>query len=562
MELTKNYRIETVLELELASSTSSDQSLAFVKNWIKSCRDDHPQCRTNADFNLPTRLIKIHEEGIRLWTPGDTTEKHDYATLSHCWGALETLKVMKSNVEALSSNILLASLCKTFQDAVLVTRSLGYRFLWIDSLCIVQDDEDDWRRESALMSEVYGNAVVNLAATDAEDGSGGLFRQRVVTRISRQYVQTKSLQTFELPDGRLYFRCLDKSLLSRRAWVFQERYLARRTIHFSAEQIFCECRCQIVCEGYPNGAPVRPSDPDDIPFPRKRNMADPEKWRDIIQLYTRAQLTYPEDKLVALSGVARQFQSLNDDQYVAGMWRTGLELYLCWRVERSSESRQLAAELGTSLYRAPSWSWASTDLPITWILYMTPLKNTFDNTNLCFLIDILDIDLVPAGPDPLGQLQNASLDVQCGPLIRGSLIVSLLNDFERPFDKSYKIHLDDGKTFLLRGEGQIHTDLESKYQNEAENLYFLPILIDTNTESMHYRTGVTMYGLVVTRANSDRPGLFKRYGVWEIIFNVGSYTELMKPFLTQPDTLMDESLYGNFLQDEEDGIHNYSITLV
>ena len=83
---------------------------------------------------------------------------------------------MKSNVEALSSKILLASLCKTFQDAVLATCSLGYRFLWIDSLCIVQDDEDDWRRESALMSEVYGNAVVNLAATDAEDGSGGLFR--------------------------------------------------------------------------------------------------------------------------------------------------------------------------------------------------------------------------------------------------------------------------------------------------------------------------------------------------------------------------------------------------
>jgi hypothetical protein len=127
---------------------------------------------------------------------------------------------------------------------------------------------------------------------------------------------------------------------------------------------------------------------------------------------------------------------------------------------------------------------------------------------------------------------------------------------------SYKIHLDDGKTFLLRGEGQIHTDLEIKYQSVAENLYFLPILIDRNTECLHYRTGVTMYGLVVTRANSDRPGIFKRFGVWEIIFNVGSYPELMIPFLTQPDTLMDKSLYGNFLQDEEGGSHSYSITLV
>lgn len=194
---------------------------------------------------------------------------------------------------------------------------------------------------------------------------------------------------------------------------------------------------------------------------------------------------------------------------------------------------------------------------------MTPLKNRFNNTNLHGLINVLDIDLVPVGPDPLGQLQGANLDVQCGPLIRGSLIVSLLNDFDRPFDNSYPIRLNDGKTFLLRGEGEIHADLEIKYQSVAESLYFLPILIDTNTDGcLHYRTGVTMYGLVVTRADSDRPGIFKRFGVWEIIFNVGSYPELMIPLLTQPDTLMDESLYGNFLQDEEDGSHSYSITLV
>lgn len=120
---------------------------------------------------------------------------------------------------------------------------------------------------------------------------------------------------------------------------------------------------------------------------------------------------------------------------------------------------------------------------------MTPLKNRFKNTNLHCLINILDVDLVPVGPDPFGQLQGASLDVQCGPLIRGSLIVPLLNDFDRPFDNSYKIHLEDGKTFLLRGEGQIHADLEIEYQSVAEYLYFLPILIDANAECLHYRTG-------------------------------------------------------------------------
>jgi hypothetical protein len=485
--------------------------------------------------------------------------KHDYVTLSHCWGALETLKLMKSNVQALSSTIPVHSLCKTFQDAVLVTISLGYRLLWIDSMCIIQDDEDDWRRESALMSEVYGNAVVNLAATDAKDGSGGLFRQRVVARMAKQYVQTKSLQMYEIPDERLYFRCLDRSPLSQRAWVFQERYLARRTIHFTAEQIFCECRINIACEGWPEGAPVEPSDPDDIPFPSERNIGDPKEWCEIIQLYSRARLTYSKDKLVALSGVARQFQNVTGDQYVAGLWRSGLEVYLCWRVERFETLRPVPEPEG-SLYQAPSWSWASTNQPVNWYLYMMPPKNTFRNDNLCGLIRFLEIQLEPVGPDPFGQLQAAHLEIECGPLIRGNVIASLLNDFNQPFDNSFQIGLKPGKTFLLRGEGEVHPDLEVKYESVAESLYFLPISIDTSgDECLHYQTGVTMHGLAVIKENCDRLGVFKRFGAWEIIFNVGSYLELIELFLMRPKSLMDDTLYQEKFENGENGIPRYAI---
>jgi hypothetical protein len=487
---------------------------------------------------------------------------HDYVTLSHCWGTLETLKLMKSNVQALSSTIPLHSLCKTFQDAVLVTSLLGYKYLWIDSMCIIQDDEDDWRKESALMSEVYGNAVVNLAATDAKDGSVGLFHQRVVARITKQYVQTKSLQTYEIPDERLYFRCLDRSPLSRRAWVFQERYLARRTVHFSAEQIFCECRSHIACEGWPEGASVGADGPDDIPFPSKSNMGDPEEWRNIIQLYSRTRLTYSKDKLVALSGVARQFQSVTGDQYVAGLWRTGLEVYLCWRVERSKTLRPLP-QSETSSYQAPSWSWASTNQPIHWYLYTMPLKNRFDNDNLCGLISFLEIQLVPVGPDPLGQLQAAHLEIDCGPLIRGNVIASLLNGSKLSFDNSHQRNLKSGKPFRMRAEGEVHSDLEIQFERVAESLYLLPISIHTSGDrDPHDQTWATMYGLVITKAGCDRLGVFKRFGAWEINFNVGSYSELIELFLMRPETLMDDTLYEEKFENDEDGIPRYAITLV
>lgn len=179
------------------------------------------------------------------------------------------------------------------------------------------------------MSEIYGNAVAKIAATDAKDGSVGLFYERDVSRAARQDVQAKSLQTYELPDDRLYYRCLERIPLLSRAWVFQERYLAQRTILSSAEQLFCECRYHVVCESWPEGASTKISHYNDITLSYIRRKLEPEEWREAVCLYSRAQLTYSKDKLVALSRGARKFQRESSDEYVARLWRTGLELYLC-----------------------------------------------------------------------------------------------------------------------------------------------------------------------------------------------------------------------------------------
>ena len=171
-----------MIGLYLENSTGSSTSLAFAHKWLKICTADHERCGAQLfkANRLPTRLIELHKGGARLCAP-DATQLQGvlkYATLSHCWGTLDILKLSKNNLDSFYQAIPMEALCKTFQDALVAARALELKFIWIDSLCIVQDDEDDWARESASMADVYGNALINIAATHAPDGSAGLFIDR------------------------------------------------------------------------------------------------------------------------------------------------------------------------------------------------------------------------------------------------------------------------------------------------------------------------------------------------------------------------------------------------
>jgi len=119
----------------------------------------------------------VDQNNVRLVDTQDIREV-EYATLSHCWGSIEILKLTKNNLQSLLEDIPEYKLCKTFKDAIYIVRQFGLRYLWIDSLCIVQDDKEDWNRESVLMSAVYGQTTLNLAAAGAKDGSIGYFFDR------------------------------------------------------------------------------------------------------------------------------------------------------------------------------------------------------------------------------------------------------------------------------------------------------------------------------------------------------------------------------------------------
>lgn len=139
-----------------------------------------------------------------------------------------------------------------------ITKALGVDYIWIDSLCIVQNDDDDWRKEASLMSSVYGGSYVNIAASSATNAHQGCHTKvnglvdglQVKVHISGQVDGHKLIQ-FE--EGALYHAALWQTPLASRAWAFQEKILSPRTIHFGDRGVYWECANKIASECLPCG---------------------------------------------------------------------------------------------------------------------------------------------------------------------------------------------------------------------------------------------------------------------------------------------------------------------
>ena len=331
---------------------NTEDALPLVKQWLESCRKSHPLCSgaTNTE-KFPTRLIDIASNEPRLCLGVGLKGSIEYSTLSHCWGSPNPSKVTlgKNNIGSFLHRIPRNALPKTFRDFIKINRFLGIQYIWIDSLCIVQDDEEDWKAESARMTNVYGAAVLNVAAIGAVDGNVGCFFERSKTwrcqvKISVEH-QEKTLEFFPFHFRKL----LTETPLASRAWALQERILPRRTVFFGKTQVFWECNELQECEIFPHHYP---------PEIRREKLwpITTKGWENIVASYSRCSITFSRDKLVALPGLARLMQQESGIEYVAGLWRKNLESQLRWQRTHSPGTIERPA-----VYRAPSWSWASID---------------------------------------------------------------------------------------------------------------------------------------------------------------------------------------------------------
>jgi len=326
----------------------------------------------------------------------------------------------------MQQSIAIHELPQTFQDAISVTRHFGLEYIWIDSLCIIQDDQIDWRYESRLMTSVYGGSSLVIAASHAKDGSKGCFVNRNPKSVVPCFV-TLSGEQYRCVPASVYSRGVNDTALSQRAWAFQERFLAPRTLLFGASQIFWECQEKKACETFPGGLP------SSVQFDRSVFVHDdgrmghsimddaqsnPSAWSDIVLAYSAGRLTRESDKLPAISGVARWMHQFSGDEYLAGLWRDDLEWQLLWSVNSTSNTnRHSSGSVSeSSLYRAPSWSWASRNGIIR---QQFPLLTQRGTSNYDLLVKVLSASIVPdTEGDPFGQVTNGFIRLSCHGLLR------------------------------------------------------------------------------------------------------------------------------------------------
>ena len=243
----------------------TDLHFGLIRGWLDDCDNTHfaPVCKplkditppANASIRLPTRLIYVGSDGdgvVKLQEMR-SEDTGDWIALSYRWGHCPPFFTTRKNLISHIMGMNLLALPRTFQDAIKVTRALGQKYLWIDSICIIQGDYGDFNHECKRMEDVYSGAYCVLAASCATDQRSGF----LLPRVERDFVTLSSTKGDQgVEDGKIYvcstiedFRDhVLQGALHKRGWVLQEHALARRTIFFTEHQMYWECGHGVRCE--------------------------------------------------------------------------------------------------------------------------------------------------------------------------------------------------------------------------------------------------------------------------------------------------------------------------
>ncbi|EPE09115.1 het-domain-containing protein [Ophiostoma piceae UAMH 11346] len=373
-------------------SHQSDATFNFIRTTLEICATshDHRCCALNEDVVLPALVLDISTAGdpcLTLLHNYDGSRRGRYLTLSYCWGPAEvqaSTRLTKALLLSYQKGILLASLPQTLQDAVFAVRRLGFQYLWIDSLCIVQDDEALRQQQLCQMSRIYMESFAVIQASipsSAAEGFLGRRRQPAVAPVLLAFeTDATSGQTSYVLARQSNSESLVSTAVATRAWIFQETVLSTRLIRFGAYSVEVSCRSESKYEyGEPAVMNLGPSDyfrirpdlnlsealltrlsPTTVSAitlrPRTYQREALESWyRTLSHFYSQRLYTNSDDRLAALAAYAEEAHKVIGGDYHAGLWSTDLVRGLQWKPARDFLG------VNTAKYRAPSWSWAAYD---------------------------------------------------------------------------------------------------------------------------------------------------------------------------------------------------------
>lgn len=405
---------------------------------------------------MPTRVVDVgtnpNFQDICIAIPEGS--RGEYVALSHCWGGRVSPLLTTDTLEAFGRKLPYHELPANFRDAITITRGLGIRYIWIDCLCIIQDSKSDWEKEAKRMAHIYRDATVTVSALASCKSTDGILISAPSSASSDKSVVLHT--SLECPDRREVVvakatplgedlkTMTEESPLSKRGWCLQEALLSPRQLYYGKEQIYWHCPggpqsalgvmngqyfpseqyhwirsvffAEILRQG-PSLSDMREST-DDI-F---------EDYYALVEHYSRRKLTFGSDKLPAFSGITQRLQDVLDGDYLAGLWASDLHQGLVWTGDGGT------AEHGQE-YRAPSWSWAVTDQPISFSQPMWSMREPGD----------LDMQLVEQkleftdASNQYGEVKGGHIRVKglTRPMAYRSLEAESIENFEREWVASF-----------------------------------------------------------------------------------------------------------------------------
>ena len=549
-----------------------------VLQWQTRCMDSHGTCKPLSQLESNTKDALAQYWPARFLAVGsidDTTAKVckvpslsysalRYTTLSHRWSQQNPTMLLSKNYKSFEDGIQLTDLQPAFRDAIIVTRKLGVPYIWIDSLCIIQDSVEDWAIESSKMYQVYKNSFLNivaavsapkpldsstgvhtgLAADHTELSDGGLFHKRnpwsampCIVRTGQSGIRKYAASYFE-PEDRSIEKHNSLEVFGR-AWVLQELLLPGRSLNFGKEELHWYC-CELqATETLPYLQTYFESmykDAEDtIPHLRQRwrkiqNCSDISRfqtWGKIVEEYSTKQMTKLSDKFVAVAGLASELGTAWNAEHLAGIWSFRFRRGLLWRCKR-------AASLQRLLNIAPGWSWGSVDCSVS----MDSLSMGAGHKFYDGLAEVIEAKV---------ELQNKSLtygEVISGYVrLRGPLCRAFL---EKKHDGTWWVKFtvdaterqrstpesatgsEDESEIGSEDDSQIGSENESQFnflttmettiqwddkENEdiilAARVYLAPL--ETYLDS----SGMWLEGLILTPTHSS-PGVYRRLGWFEV----------------------------------------------
>ncbi|QMW37719.1 hypothetical protein G4B11_000955 [Aspergillus flavus] len=495
---------------------SDDQGVYdFILECLSDCITTHEHCDARNPVSLPSRLLEVSDQNhtCRLVEPAKD-QLGTYMTLSYCWGNGNPLKLTRGLYNSFQNGISWIDLPQLFRDAIRITNRLGVSYLWIDSLCIVQDDRKDWEIESEKMASIYQNAHITIVAASAPDPEAPILgaRGQQMEKAEFEFTEEDGSKSY------LFSRCISdepfwglrglsvirvKNLQSRdwsqtiynRGWTFQEDLLSRRTIHYLPNRVVWECWMSHCDERQ------LPRDPNHRKKRYKMPKPSQESWPELVTAYTVRNLTHTSDTLPAMSGIAYMVSEGTCDEYLAGLWRSSFVVHLACPCKE---------------YIAPTWSWASTAMKDTVEMH----GKSEDARTLTVLIDA-KVDV--KGGNKFGEVSGGFIQLR-GPVCEMQLYyddgwyrVQPRPLKEGEVNETYQTRIFPD-TRLCAGDGLLETgevvpticrkyaDLQTEDFGLGDNAYHAIYMIAL------WRTRTHVAGIVIGRSPRV-PGAYERLGM-------------------------------------------------